>query len=169
MQWSLSDLLNLPNGHLEFQEEMDFKPEDLVRFKRIRNITKASVSGSGHYEPSQNRLYLNLNIQGEMIVPCDITLEDVVLPFSTKEDVVYSLVEDSDPDIYPSVNGVVDTLPTVLQLIYLEIPLKVVKEGIVDYPKGENWEVIKEEEYERSKKEQPDSRLEKLKDYIPKD
>lgn len=169
MQWSLSDLLNLPNGHLEFTEEVTFKPEDLARYKRIRSITKASVSGSGHYEPSQNRLYLNLNIQGEMIVPCDITLEDVSLPFSTKEDVVYSLVEDSDPDIYPSVNGVVDTLPTVLQLIYLEIPLKVVKEGIVDYPKGENWEVVKEEDYERSRKEQPDSRLEKFKDYIPKD
>ena len=100
VQWSLSDLLNLPNGHLEFTEEMNFKPEDLVRFKRIRNITKASVAGSGHYEPSQNRLYLNLNIQGEMIVP---------------------------------------------------------------------WEVVKEEDYEKSRKEQPDSRLEKLKDYIPKD
>ena len=47
----------------------------------------------------------------------------------------------------------------------MEVPLKVVKEGIKEYPKGDGWEVVKEEDYTKSKKDDIDPRLAKLKEF----
>lgn len=51
----------------------------------------------------------------------------------------------------------------------MDIPLKVVKPGVIDYPKGDGWEVISEETYQKEKKRNIDPRLSILKDYKPQD
>jgi len=33
----------------------------------------------------------------------------------------------------------------------MEVPLKIVKEGLTQYPKGDGWEVVKEEDYIKEK------------------
>ena len=74
-----------------------------------------------------------------------------------------------DPDVYPVLSNVLDTDPVVLRLIYQDIPLKVVREGILDYPKGDGWEVIREEDYARSKENRIDPRMAKLMELKTKD
>ena len=58
-----------------------------------------------------------------------------------------------------------ELLPVVFQLILMEVPLKVVKEGIKEYPKGKDWEVVKEEDYQKEKRKEIDPRLAKLKEF----
>ena len=48
-------------------------------------------------------------------------------------------------------------------MILMEVPLKVVKEGLIEYPKGNGWEVVRESD---QVEERPiDPRLAKLKDF----
>ena len=49
----------------------------------------------------------------------------------------------------------------------MEVPLKVVKPGNITYPKGDGWEVMKEEDYRKEEKPAMDPRLAKLKEFKP--
>ena len=42
---------------------------------------------------------------------------------------------------------------------------RLLKEGIKEYPKGNGWEVIREEDYIKSKKDEIDPRLAKLREF----
>ena len=59
---------------------------------------------------------------------------------------------------------ILDLNPLIFQLILSQVPLKVVKE-VIEYPKGDGWEVLKEEDYIKSKSQVTDPRLEKLKEF----
>ena len=98
-----------------------------------------------------------------MIVPCSITLEDVEYDFHTKSLEVFSFDKVDDEDVHEVKGDVVELLPVVFQLILMEVPLKVVKKGLKQYPKGDGWEVVKEEDYKKSEKKDIDPRLDKLK------
>lgn len=60
---------------------------------------------------------------------------------------------------------IVELYPVLFQLIMMEIPYKVVKEGLTDYPKGKGWEVVREEDLIASKEKAIDPRLAKLRDF----
>ncbi len=169
MKFSKRDLAGLSNGHLVFKDEPAFDESLLEEYPRIRKIRKTYVNGEGTYDAGNGHLYLKLKVRGEMVVPCDVTWEDVDLPFDFEEDVELVFGNSEDPDVYPVLSNVLDTDPVVLRLIYQDIPLKVVREGILDYPKGDGWEVIREEEYARSKENRIAPRMAKLMDIKTKD
>lgn len=104
-----------------------------------------------------------------MVVPCAITDEDVLVEFKTEDDPVFSFGKTDDEEAIEVKGDTVELMPVVYPLIMMEIPLKVVKPGLKDYPKGDGWEVLTEEEYLREKQSQIDPRLAKLRDYKPKD
>lgn len=164
MKFSKRDLAGLSNGHLVFHDEPSFDENDLKEYPRIRKVLSVKADGKGEYDVSDGHLYLNLKITGEIVVPCDVTWDDVILPYDIDEDVELVFGNSDDPDVYPVNSNVLDTDPVVLRLIYQDIPLKVVRDGILDYPKGDGWEVIREEDYVRSKENKTDPRMEKLKE-----
>ena len=49
--------------------------------------------------------------------------------------------------------------------ILLEVPLQATEATAEDYPSGDGWRVISEEEYEKSRKAEIDPRLAKLKEW----
>lgn len=168
MKWSRRELAGLEDGQVSFEEELQAAPEDLKPYKRIRRLPEAHVKAKGSYDKQTGHLYLHFDIVGTMVVPCDITLEDVNLPFHVDEDAEFAF-DEKDPDLYCVTGSILDTLPVELQLIYLEIPIKVVKPGKIQYPRGDGWEVVSEEEYEKSRREEMDPRLAKLRDYKPEE
>lgn len=171
MRYSRIDLLQLPDHRLDFDEEIEFDPETYKQFPRIRKLMNVKASGHGEYNPDEQRLYLNLHVRGTMICPCDITLEDVEVPFDSEADEIISYArEDADSiEILKPENGYVELLPLVFRQILIEVPIKVKKAGVIDYPKGDGWEVISEETYLREKANKTDPRLAALKDYKPQD
>ena len=60
-------------------------------------------------------------------------------------------------------------LPVIFQQILIEIPLKVVKPEIKEYPKGDGWKVIREEDLKAEKEREIDPRLAKLREFKAED
>ena len=165
MKWSRAQLLQAENCTIYFDETIDFGPEIFAKMNQIRGLQDVTVSGNIHYDTASERVFADLDIEGVMIVPCSITLEDVEYDFHTKSLEVFSFDKVDDEDVHEVKGDVVELLPVVFQLILMEVPLKVVKKGLKQYPKGDGWEVVKEEDYKKSKKDDIDPRLAKLKEF----
>lgn len=164
MKWSKVELMRAPNGTIEFDDGITFDASAFSKMNQIRGLQDVTVSGNIHYEEHDDRAYADLDISGVMIVPCSITNEDVEYDFHTKSMEVFAFDKSDDEDVHETKGDVVELLPVIFQLILMEVPLKVVKEGVT-YPKGKGWEVIKEEDYKKTEAEQIDPRLAKLKEF----
>lgn len=165
MKWSRLELLQAKNGTIEFEDMITFEPAVFSKMHQIRGLQDVTVSGNIHYDTSSELVQAELEIVGVMIVPCSITLEDVEYDFHTKSLEVFSFEKLNDKDVHEVKGDVVELLPVIFQLILMEIPLKVVKEGLREYPKGDGWEVVKEEDYTKAKSKEIDPRLAKLKEF----
>lgn len=165
MKWSKLEMLQAKNQTIEFDECINFEPAVFAKMNQIRGLQDVTVSGNVHYDTISERVYVELDIEGVMIVPCSITLDDIEYDFHTSSLEVFSFVKCDDGDIHEVKGDVVELLPVIFQLILMEVPLKVVKEGLKQYPKGDGWEVVKEETFESSKKDEIDPRLAKLKEF----
>ena len=163
MKWSRAQLLQAENCTIYFDETIDFGPEIFAKMNQIRGLQDVTVSGNVHYDTASERVFADLDIEGVMIVPCSITLEDVEYDFHTKSLEVFSFDKVDDEDVHEVKGDVVELLPVVFQLILMEVPLKVVKKGLKQYPKGDGWEVVKEEDYIKEKSKEIDQRLSKKK------
>ncbi len=171
MRYSRTDLLQLRDHHLEIDENLEFSEEDLKQFPRIRKLSEVRAEISGEYNAQQQRLYVNIHVSGIMTCPCDITFEDVDIPFDSVADEIISFdkADADDISILKPENGYADLLSTVFRQILVEVPIKVRKPGIIDYPKGDGWEVVSEDTYQKEKSNKIDPRLAVLKDYKPQD
>ena len=165
MKWSRAELLQADKQTIDCTDTIAFDPAAFAKMHQIRGLQDVTVSGNIHYDTASERVFADLDIEGVMIVPCSITLEDVEYDFHTKSLEVFSFDKTEDEDVHEVKGDVVELLPVIFQLILMEVPLKVVKEGIKEYPKGDGWEVVKEEDYTKSKKDDIDPRLAKLKEF----
>lgn len=165
MKWSKAQFLQSENGTIPFDEEITFESAAFAKMDHIRGLRDVRVSGNAHYDEFSNRVFANLHVEGIMIVPCSITMEDVEVAFDTSSEEIFAFDKCEDEDVHETKGDVIELLPVVFQLILMEVPLKVVKEGIKEYPKGKGWEVVKEEDYLKEKKQEIDPRLAKLKDF----
>lgn len=165
LKWTKSELLQAENNTIEFDEMIEFNEADLKKVSHLRKLKDVEVSGDIHYDVSTELAIANIHVRGIMVVPCSISLEDVEVEFDTSSSEVYSFEKNpQDLDIHGTKKDIVELYPAIFQLIVMEIPYKVVKEG-VEYPKGKGWEVVSEEEFNSSKKDEIDPRLAKLKDF----
>ena len=169
MKWSKTEILRSADKALVLDEEITFSPATFDGNDRLRKLEKVHVTASGLWDGNQNVLRVHLDVSGVMVVPCAITDEDVLVEFKTEDDPVFSFGKTDDEEAIEVKGDTVELMPVVYPLIMMEIPLKVVKPGLKDYPKGDGWEVLTEEEYLREKQSQIDPRLAKLRDYKPKD
>lgn len=162
MKWTKKELANQLD--VSFEEELQFDLRDLHKLDRLRDLRNVIVKGNGHYDCSSQRFEVDLDLAGEMIVPCAVTLEDVTVPFEISSHEIFSFLKSEDDEIHECRNDFLELYPVVFQLILAEVPLKVVKEG-AKYPKGDGWEVMREDEYRNRAKNEIDPRLAKLKDF----
>ncbi len=165
LKWTKSELSNLENSTVEFDEFVSFDSKDFVNTKRLNGLENVHVSGEGYYDSNLDIFEVWMRLEGTMITPCAITYEDIDIPFDFDSNVVFSFNDTEDVDVYIVENDTVELVPVIFQLINLEVPLKAVKSGNIEYPKGEGWAIISEEELNESKKNQIDPRLAKLKDF----
>jgi len=162
VKWTKKELTN--QGSISFEEKLDFNLHDLHQLDRLRDLRNVIVKGNGHYDCSLQRFEVDLDLSGDMIVPCAVTLEDVVVPFDFSSHEVFSFLKTDDDEIHECKKDFLELYPVVFQLILAEVPLKVVKDG-AEYPKGDGWEVLTEDEYRNRTRNEIDPRLAKLKDF----
>lgn len=167
MKWTYAWLNQPQNSNFTFEKQIVFE-ESLIRSKAtLLDLKPVSVIGHGRFSPTTDHLTLNLKIVGEMILPCALTLEPVPYPFviETEEELSF-ILDEEDQGFWIIENKIVDLTEIVWQLICLEIPLKVIKEGASIVTSGKGWRLVSEEDKAKEKEDQIDPRLAKLQDYF---
>ena len=151
MKYSRKELLQLPDRHLSFDECIEFDEDTYKKFPRIRKLRNVEARGEGDYEAADQRLYLNLHVTGIMTCPCDITGEDVDIDFDSEADEVISFNKKDfeNIEILQAEGEYIELLPIIFRQILVEVPITVVKPGVIDYPKGDGWEVMDEATYQK--------------------
>lgn len=86
------------------------------------------------------------DINGQMILPDDLTLEDVSFTFNIKIDEQISEYEENFENNLKIINNSLDIFPFLWQNILLEVPSKIRGTNNISKLSGDNWKVITEEE-----------------------
>ena len=113
-------------------------PEEYYKNAGVRSLSKVKVHGDVTVNYEEN-IELHLNVSGEFIIPCAITLDDVIVPFNTfiEEEIDQNKLNDE---------FFLDLLDVLWENIVLEIPVRVVKEGVKSEDlHGEGWELVTKE------------------------
>ena len=109
-------------------------PEQRLKSAGIIRLEDVSVHGKAiiNYE---DEIELNLDLSGKMYLPCAISLEEVEVPFATK-------IEEIIGENNINNNFYLDLSDILWENIVLEIPIKVVKEGVhLETSSGKGWSV----------------------------
>lgn len=165
MKWSKIDFLNAKNNEISFNEAIEIQPEFFKKQHQLRDLKDIVVDGKMHYDERDDYVHVDIRVSGTMILPCSLTLEDVDYDFTTESYELFSFSKShTNEDVHYSNKNTIELLQVVIQLISMEIPMRVVKNETIDYPKGNDWEVIKESDFQAREKE-IDPRLAKLKEF----
>lgn len=133
-------------------------PKDYLKNTEMRDISPIKVTG--YVSNNEEEYELNINVSGEMILPCARTLKDVKYPFSI--DISEPIGENNENSL-EIVQNSIDIFPIIWQYILMDVPLRVLHPDAKDFHmEGEGWHLITEDD----KKEVIDPRLAKLRDYI---
>ena len=109
-------------------------PEERLKSAGIIRLEDVSVHGKAiiNYE---DEIELDLDLSGKMYLPCAISLEEVKVPFATK-------IEEIIGENNINNNFYLDLSDILWENIVLEIPIKVVKEGVhLETSSGKGWSV----------------------------
>ena len=140
------------NDDISF-DGFDFSGTDLINLKDVHvsgNLTKDSMDD----------ICLYLSVSGVMVLPCAITLEEVLHNFSfVVDDKLENILEELKND--KKIENTIDILPIIWENILMEIPMRVVSPNAkLDNLKGDGWRFVTDE----VKSVNPE--LEKLKDLL---
>ena len=115
------------DGTITFPEEK-LKSAGIIRLEDVSGHGKAIIN----YE---DEIELDLDLSGKMYLPCAISLEEVEVPFATK-------IEEIIGENNINNNFYLDLSDILWENIVLEIPIKVVKEGVqLETSSGKGWSV----------------------------
>ena len=109
-------------------------PEERLKSAGIIRLEDVSVHGKAiiNYE---DEIELDLDLSGKMYLQCAISLEEVEVPFATK-------IEEIIGENNINNNFYLDLSDILWENIVLEIPIKVVKEGVhLETSSGKGWSV----------------------------
>ena len=119
----------------------------------IKDIEDIKVEGY-IYLNEENTEQIKCSINGEMIIPDSITLEEINYPFTIEYD-------DIIPETSKKSKNILDILEFLWENIVLEVPLQFTKVKDLSKFHGDGWKLISEEELKQNNN--PFSDL--LKDY----
>ncbi|MFC0558717.1 YceD family protein [Halalkalibacter alkalisediminis] len=171
MKWSLQQLSIAKRKPFTFEETIDLS--SLIKLNsEIRSVSPIKIKGEVVYRGSL--LTFDLEVTGELILPCSRSLADVKFPIDIHETVLfhpegeYVTASVDQDDIHFFEGETIDLIPAISELILLEIPIQVFAEEDVEGPapkSGKDWELFKHDE----PKKRVDPRLADLAKFFEKE
>lgn len=136
---------------LEYQfSKEELENTEIIELKQVHiygNITK-----------NLDNFHLDINVKGEMVLPCSISLKPVKYPFDIKIDEDF---EESIQESLKNATNTIDIFSIIWENIVMEIPIRVVSSDLSDVKtEGDGWRLI------TNKEEKPNPELEKLKNLL---
>ena len=136
--------------------------ENYLNETEIKSLSDIEVLGYLEYV-SDDTILFNIEVKGEMILPCSVTLDDVILPFDISIGEIINLDNKENEEYLKIIDNTIDIMPIIWQNIVVEIPMKVVTPNLVNAKlEGDGWKLLTEEE----KMKKLDPRLQKLRDLL---
>ncbi len=167
MKFTKKDFLNAHLGKIQIDEWIGIEENDLLHHTQVKSIPKVHVTGDLQYDGS-TLVYSNLELEGVMIVPDSITLEDLEVEFDTESHEIYSFSpikeEENEEDIIVVKKDTIDINPEVFQAVIYEAPMSITLLPREQYPKGNGWQVISDQD-KVEKEDKIDPRWEKLSEF----
>lgn len=157
MNISRRELLNL-KGKKVYEYQIEYERFDNLYLRALEEVNAKITL----YYDALDQLCATLDIEGDMVCPCAITLEDVNVPFEIHDETRLSFTEEEDAYF---VNENLDIKELILTFILPEVPIKVVKNEKIEYPRGDGWRVMTEDDFDQMKKSEIDPRWQKLTEY----
>ncbi len=168
MKWTRSELEQY-SSLVEFEEDVTIDDDAFQKNSRINRVCDVHVEGSGYLNEEEDSFFLSMDIDGVMIVPDAITGKEIEYPFDTHTEEVYSFVDRDEDGVRLVDNDIVDTYQAVVDAIFMEVPMQVTHASKEDYPQGDGWRIVTEEEYQKGQEDKRDPRLAKLKELLKDD
>lgn len=168
MKFNRDEMDKLTSSRLNIDEDIDIDFSSLYNPNRLIAIREVFAVGSVYYNKYTTQLVTDLTISGIMTVPCAITLEPFDIEFDAKigEVFFFEKSEDTMDESFELVEeDDLDLTPYIVSAVISEVPLKAINPNLEEYPKGNGWQVMTEEEYTKIKSQEIDPRLAKLKDF----
>lgn len=132
------DLFKLNNNNFVEINDTVLFPENYYENMDIRDIKDVKVNGVIRIN-SLDEIEADLEVSGEFILPCAITLEDVSYMFKTNIDENLGNFN----DFYDKNQNRLDILAILWENIVSEVPIRVVKEGVsLTNTRGDGWELV---------------------------
>lgn len=152
MKWLLSDLAIDNNQKMYYKETINPNIKDFETVSRLKDLGSFIINGVWYYDEISDHLYTEFNLSGKAIVSDSLTLEDTeliidadtteVFAFDQIDDVADHLIEGNEIDLTLIIN----------QIILANIPFRIVSDKAHTYPKGDNWEVMSEKDFNNQPK-----------------
>ncbi len=166
LKWNLQWLIKQKEGQFSFDELLTFPNEMFHNLSQINGLKDVRVVGNGRLDMKNRQLYVDYTVEGQMILPCAVSLENVAYPFHIETTAIFGFYKpEDDEDVIEVKRDTVDLTPVVFQEIMLDVPMRVVKDGATMKQEGKGWKVLSEEENVQDE-DYIDPRLAKLKDYF---
>lgn len=145
MNIDLTKLVVQQVTRLDVDETINFSNEKLAT-TNIRALRDVRFQGS-ITKPLEDTYRLSGEVTGIMVLPDDITLEDVLYPFSSIIDEDFNEFSNEEGNNLEIVQNRLDISEFLWQNILVEIPLKVKNEKNDDLTlEGNGWRLITEDE-----------------------
>ena len=163
MKFTKKDFLNAKNGIIEIDEWIAVEENDLLHHTQVKSIPEVHVTGTLQFD-HRSLVFSDLDLDGVMIVLDSITMEDLEVAFDTKSQETYSFdpIKENDEDIIVVKKDIVDINPEIFQAIIYEAPMSITRLPRDQYPKGDGWQLLSDQDKEEPK---IDPRWEKLNDF----
>ncbi|MGM0844487.1 MAG: YceD family protein [Bacillota bacterium] len=159
MKWSIIQLQKYRDKGMPLDETVDAS-EVKALDPQIRDVSPIHVTGRA--DISSDKVTFHLHIEGQLVLPCSRTLEDVYFPVDINTVETYLLKANEhdqyeEEEVHRIQGEVIDLMPAINELLVLEIPMQVFSEKAKDdenLPSGKNWEVITEEQAIQAEEEE---------------
>ena len=121
--------------------EYSFSKEQLAN----TNILELSnVFVFGNITKYLDGFHLDIEVKGEMILPCSISLKPVNYPYSFK---IEEDLDENGQESLKNITNTIDILPIIWENILMEIPMRVISPDLsMVKTEGDGWKLITETE-----------------------
>ncbi|PHL21481.1 YceD family protein [Enterococcus faecium] len=168
MKWSLLELRKYQETPLTFHETLDLKAALMKRDNLILDVAPVEVEGLVSVD--KKGYIIHYTVQTTLTVPSTRSLEPVELPMDFSVDEVFMTEEQfqsrdeqmSADEILLIEGPLLNLAESIEDNILLAIPMRVLtkeEEAATELPKGNDWEVVSEEEYQRRKMEEAENKI----------
>jgi uncharacterized protein len=148
VKFTKQDFLTSPHMTIEIDEHISIDSNELLAGTQILSVPQCHVTGTLSFD-GDHLVTSNLELEGVLMVPDSITDQALDVEFSAPSQQTYSFVPLKDAekeDIVVVKKETLDLNPEIFQTILYEAPMSLTRLPRDQYPKGDGWQLLSDQD-----------------------